>query len=1276
VSNRPGLLLFLAIDCACGQNYNTGHVFGFVTTKRGADGSCEQSVNKALNGIPVVAWQGGKPSLTIVREGRFDFLALQVFGESYQVKAQLRGFRQASTNIAAPRANQAVTVFEPYICLEPAPPPGAASLRRRGRVFFLQVSQGGRDEPPAPPRKLFAGTIRTAAGAPARARVSLFGVAEDGQSLVPVTSAESDARGRYELRLNAASKSFAGYALTAENPRVGSAFAFAPLDANNAASAPPLVLHASSPGPENVESVETSSATRSTLFFGRELVALPASGSRSFDSFALLAPGVFPSPQANGTAGPGLSPGLGAAGQFSVNGLRSRENNFVVDGVDNNDEEVGSRRQGFLVLAPLTLESTQQFQVLTALADARFGRAIGGQVNALSSSGLSALHGELYGIFSDERANARNFFDAGPRGSVPDTRSTSGFAIGGPVSRSADSRTFFFAAYEHQRVRAMQSVDFAVPTLTQRQGFSAGFNCPQGGLGSRGVFGCTVSPRLAATLYPSPNHPAGVFGGNTLTSILPAGAEGDLVSLKLDRQLQAWRRSHVLTARYSFANDDTTLPVTGRAIASSLRPLVQVQDIATFFNSTLSPSLANSFRFGWGHTSVDPRQAPTPGFIPSDFTNYPFLLNVPNAYPGMGLDCSLGKYCQHSESYTGPVGQIFMAGFSPIGVDTQHFPQTRVDNTQQFGDTLTWIRGRHHFFFGTEFWDLGLSGVVDRGFRPSITYALTMTGAFAPPVVRQTFTQINANPSLENVDSRLAFHDKQWDGFIQDNIRIASNLQINAGLRLAFTSLPRSDNGQFERDFDSTTIDARNALSVNLCAGQIVYCPLVASSLRAAYPPGYYQAFGTFPLRADGRLGFSWDPFRRGKTAVRGGWGSYSGQLPPILVNETGHTFPRYIPLEWTSFPFDPSDVGITNANGFQYPLRSGYPFNRFAPQTMQDPVQLLASDHFWPGGWGVDLTEPGKSLSLPRSQQFGLTLEQEIHPGLVASLAYVGTLGNNLLRQTQPLGASAQALQSFNLYNTASVCTRIAAPNCNVLPVAQTYLETTASSSYHSLQASIRGGQGNAGLHFGAAFTYAHSIDDASDFFDLAGSYALPQNGKTPSERGSSSFDSRFRFASHFLWEPPFAQAHRLLRSWQLSGIFIAQSGQPYTVNTAVDVNNDGALTDRLNIAPAAASGDRRVLLVKPVNTGSLLAAAGKDGALGRNTFRGPGLLQLDLGIGRGIRITEGRELLLRMDAFNVPNRTNFGLPVRTLEAVGFGSSVTTAAPNRTLQATVKFRF
>src|SRR5437868_6794180 len=127
--------------------------------------------------------------------------------------------------------------------------------------------------------------------------------------------------------------------------------------------------------------------------------ALPIPGTRSFDSFAFLAPGVLPPQETFGKSGPGISAGVGTAGQLSVNGLRSRENNFTVDGADNNDEDIGVRRQGFAALVPQPIESLQEFQIITTLADARFGRNIGGQVNALTKSGNSnQIHGMAYGF--------------------------------------------------------------------------------------------------------------------------------------------------------------------------------------------------------------------------------------------------------------------------------------------------------------------------------------------------------------------------------------------------------------------------------------------------------------------------------------------------------------------------------------------------------------------------------------------------------------------------------------------------------------------------------------------------------------------------------------------------------------------------------------------------------------------------------------------------------------------------------------------------------------
>jgi len=103
--------------------------------------------------------------------------------------------------------------------------------------------------------------------------------------------------------------------------------------------------------------------------------------------------------------------GVGSAGQFAVNGIRSRANNFTVDGSDNNDEDIGVRRQGFVALVPQPIESIQEYQVTTLLAPAQFGRNIGAQVNAVSKSGGATTHGALYGLFNSSQLNARNYFD-------------------------------------------------------------------------------------------------------------------------------------------------------------------------------------------------------------------------------------------------------------------------------------------------------------------------------------------------------------------------------------------------------------------------------------------------------------------------------------------------------------------------------------------------------------------------------------------------------------------------------------------------------------------------------------------------------------------------------------------------------------------------------------------------------------------------------------------------------------------------------------------------
>src|SRR5262249_11202692 len=157
------------------------------------------------------------------------------------------------------------------------------------------------------------------------------------------------------------------------------------------------------------------------------------SAMRSFDEYAFLTPGVAPPPYTPGVRGPGVGFGIGTAGEFSVNGMRARSNNFTIDGSDNNDPDVGVRRQGFVALVSQSIESIKEFQIATLLWDAELGRNFGSEVNAVSKDGGNKFHGQVYGFLTDSRLNARNFFDdLGDK--PPFTRTQAGFIIGGPIA--------------------------------------------------------------------------------------------------------------------------------------------------------------------------------------------------------------------------------------------------------------------------------------------------------------------------------------------------------------------------------------------------------------------------------------------------------------------------------------------------------------------------------------------------------------------------------------------------------------------------------------------------------------------------------------------------------------------------------------------------------------------------------------------------------------------------------------------------------------------------
>jgi hypothetical protein len=267
---------------------------------------------------------------------------------------------------------------------------------------------------------------------------------------------------------------------------------------------------------------------------------------------------------------------------------------------------------------------------------------------------------------------------------------------------------------------------------------------------------------------------------------------------------------------------------------------------------------------------------------------------------------------------------------------------------------------------------------------------------------------------------------------------------------------------------------------------------------------------------------------------------------------------------------------------------------------------------------------------------------------------------------------------------------------------VSDVLFSSSSSSRYDSLQGGFQTHARH--VHIGSAFTWSHARDDSSDFFDTASSFALPQDPLHPSERGSSDFDIRLRSVTHFVVGSPLH--NRFARDWELAGIVTIQTGQPFTVNTSYDVNQDGILTDRiisggltgpgLGQAPEA---DSRVQLAfksgvwpKDLLSPSSATVADQfgycvqpsgsaivnlcDGTVGRNTFRAAGQHNFDLALSRSIALSETVRVVFRTEAFNAFNRVNFSIPVRILESPAFGKAVSTASPNRILQFAMKVTF
>ncbi|PYS90874.1 MAG: hypothetical protein DMF64_13800 [Acidobacteria bacterium] len=1168
--------------------------------------------------------------------------------------------------------------------------------------------------------------------------------------------------------------------------------------------------------------INATDARQGDSFTEEEISMLPLGGRtvvRSFDELALLLPGVAPPPQTMGeVTGPGVGAGVGSAGQFSVNGLRSRANNFTVDGSDNNDEDIGVRRQGFVALNSQPIESVKEYQAITSLAPAQFGRNIGAQVNAVSKSGGSATHGTFYGFFNSSQLNARNVFDTvfgngvtalragnnqpvlvGDRqdatGAITNLRpltvrnqsggedsftfGQAGFVLGGPLEDARGPnkppRMFYFISAEGYLNNATKEESFAVPTVEQRGAFGTGatgifftpFDTdPQGNFQPAFAFPTSAGGDAIFSLFPFPNNPQGVYGRNTFTEVLPASAQGKVISGKFDATFQLFGRQHSLTNRYNYTDDWRFIPVTGGALFSSLEPRIRTQNNSFFLDTELSGAnstrpIFNQVRLSYGRTRLNFQEVRDPNFeLPNTLVpGAPFLLNAPLLenftlpnFSGPTIQPNTGPIIYfappgvtvQNASMLGPlgqtprlgsVGQVSIAGFSPVGVDVFNFPQRRVNNTYQVADELTMRAGRHAFVFGADTRRSELNSELPRIARPLVTFSgapeldinpanpnapLTFTGRFFRP---ETFAAASAPSGFFQT---LALHGEQsinlrfdqLDFYAQDTFRLRPTLTLSYGLRYEYNTPVREVNRKIESTFNDPLLSFVPGLQRFIGGRTSIFAPD-----RNNFAP---------------RVSLAWSPNLFGRdrrtTVIRAGFGMYYDQILGAVVSQSRNVYPSFLTVNFAG--------GFNNLVGDACPqqffTRCPYEFinpsnpipnllsqipglvQLVQPGTLNTVNQSLSfaqlvriinstvrGTNIIPPISGFGATLPTQRLDMPEAEQFSFSFDQQLNRNLALTVAYVGTRGHKLLRFTTPnLGPNAYNVPITFSFLPPIGGTVIAAapqffgltlpPGSRISPTGQNLIggrpapnvgtiyqfETSANSRYNALQLQLHS-RLRRRLHLQAAYTYSKATDDVSDVFDLAGAAALPQDSfNLAAERGPANFDVRHRFAYNFILDLPSLGrrgelVHSILGGWQLASLGSFQTGQPFTVNSIFDVNLDGNLTDRLNTTNGiVVTSNRSQPLRLTVDPQTLLAPIGQNGQVGRNSFRAGNVLDLNAALSRTFKLGEQTGLNFRMEVFNFINRANYGIPVRLLEAPGFGTATNTVTSARRIQFSLKLSF
>src|SRR5579884_2261739 len=1041
--------------------------------------------------------------------------------------------------------------------------------------------------------------------------------------------------------------------------------------------------------------LQTENGSVGQVVQSREINDLPLNG-RNFTFLARLVPGA--------TIGQSESRNLNANGWFTANGTRPAQNNYLLDGIDNNSSSVDFLSGAAYVLKP-PIDAISEFNLQTSDFSAEFGRAGGAVLNASIKSGTNQFHGDVWEFLRNDAIDAADFFQNANGQKKGEFRQNQfGAAAGGRIIKN---KIFWFGDYEGTRIVQAVPNSASVPTALERNSgftnFSDLISLQTGthtdALGRTYPLGTIFDPATTRSIgskyvrdpFPGNILPASRLDPNAikLLSLYPAPTQAGLYgnygsnpksfnnANSFDIRVDDDFSDHdQMFLRYSWSQNPSFLPspLPGVADGGSFNDgnqSIDVQGAALSYTHSFSATLVNEARIGFNREHTVREQ-----LYGNDTSNIPAQYGIPGVLQTPG---------------NGGLPYFSIGGLNSLG-PAEWLVSDRYSNTIQFTENLTKVYKSHTFKTGVELQDIQFPWIAPPYSRgefdfsgiytsiPNITDSSTgiaqmLLTPMASTVGGPGFVGGASGVNVSNFGGVAA--DRAYAGaFVQDDWKLSSKLTLNLGLRWDYFT-PTGEKYDAQANFVPGTpfsgaeylipASRKNnpALSpsfTNLLAAdgiQLVYTNQYGSGLSSVQHDNFAPRVG-FAYRATPKF------------VVRGGYGIYYG----AFENRGGYPSLGYnYPFQYSfSFPAPNPETPIQYANGSYGTLETGLTAIPLVPS------QVAAE--------GLALRGIQLHYKTPYYENYNFTLQYQLSASTSLQAAYVGGL--------------ARHLETFPNTNLQSVLLPLNLNPQNYVPFpdfsrGSPYLDTIGISNYNALQTKLEKRYSN-GLDILITYSFQKTLTDAGDSLNGGGlqGYRAPGIIGIQGDYGPAAFDIRHAFTASGTYELPFGKgkpylnsgnrlAAFLLGNWSINWILTLDTGQPQTVPCAT---NTGAGTgcyafDVPGQNPYAGQSVAHFYNAAAFATPPVVTSVGQTNLAplggGQGQVYGPAYHRLDFSLFKSFPISEAKRFEFRAEAFNLTNTPNFALPVSLnyLNTINFGQITSTRDnPNdpRELQFALKF--